>query len=318
MELQAGRLPLLLTPHRVKFAPNAFKADGTLTHPLPPPPPPPIPRPILVPPPPPPDSSTSVGEMWSGTLQLSLGLVDLSTPAHIIQVAAYSEKCELKRAYCRLLAPAAKDLGPYSEDTASQLAGVDVLFAGFHCEPFINCGLQRRAADPRAESVMQTAHAQRLVHPHLAVWENVVEFFNDVHLHGMLTKATEHLRPSMHLYPVLFLYDSQLGGPLCRPRGFAFWECLDAFNRPWSLKPPLQSASPPSRWMLHPSEVCSSLYVEGTVVLKHNRNSSATDTPRVVGHVHFPLAGSPPVIGAAYQLRGGVSLRASHHQAGAG
>ena len=133
MELQAGRLPLLLTPHRVKFAPDAFKEDVTLTFPPSPPPPPPIPRPIPVPPPPPPDGSTSVGEMWSDTLQPYLGLVDLSTPAHIIQVAAYSEKCELKRAYCRLLAPAAKGLGPYSGDTASQLAGVDVLFVGFHC-----------------------------------------------------------------------------------------------------------------------------------------------------------------------------------------
>ena len=128
---------------------------------------------------------------------------------------------------------------------------------------------------------MQTAHAQMQLHPHLAVWENVVEFFNDDHIHGLLSEASEYLRQCMHLYPVLFVYDSQLGGPLCRPRGFGFWECLDAYYRlpPWSLTFPVQPASSPSRWLLRPSDVCSSLYVDGVVVLKVNPNPSATDTP---------------------------------------
>ena len=107
--------------------------------------------------------STKIVEMWSGILSLSLGLTDLSSQQHDISLLAFSEKCELKRAYSRLLSPAAVDIGAFSESMHTTMQGADVLFAGFHCEPYLNCGLQKRAADPRSDSVLQTVRIQAVL-----------------------------------------------------------------------------------------------------------------------------------------------------------
>ena len=250
--------------------------------------------------------STKIVEMWSGVLSLSLGLTDLSSQQHDVSLLAFSEKCELKRAYSRLLSPGAIDIGAFSEDMHAAMHGADVLFAGFHCEPYLKCGLQKREADPRSDSVLQTVRVQAALNLHLAVWENVCEFFKDDCIHGLLTEAAVQLEGRMVMHPVLFVYDTQLGGPLCRPRGFAIWESVDMYHRlpPWVIKPQYRPASSPAISLLPSDQVCDSLWVEGRVVLRNNTDWPSTDTPRVVAQVWFPCKGSSPVVGAAYSLRG--------------
>ena len=171
---------------------------------------------------------TTVSELWSGVLSMSHALQQQQSDFHDIQVQAYSELCLLKRSYAKLIAPQAQDCGPYDDHSQdnihSSMAGTDVLFAGFQCQPYLKCGLQLRAGDSRSIQPMQTANAVLAILPHISVWENPAEFFNDDHIHQVYSTAVILYNMLCSCMTQYSYTTHRRGGCLCRQRGWAFME----------------------------------------------------------------------------------------------
>ena len=239
---------------------------------------------------------------------MSLSLILMASPRHSIEMLAYSELSDQKRAFNRHMAPDALDIGAYHPDIATQLAGSDVVYAGFQCEPYTISGLQLEEKDRRAIQCPQTTAVIKAVLPHIAVFENVSEFYNNDYRHGVFTKARHDLRDTMHSHDPLIFYDSQVGGALCRRRGFALWENLEAHHtlKPWNPQVQFGPAKSPDTWALTGSDIPEDLWVKGILHRKSPQPTLVTDSPTVVGQVTFPLPGSSPQPGVSYKLRKGT------------
>ena len=151
---------------------------------------------------------TKVSELWAGILSISLSLILMASPLHNIEMLAYSELSEQKRTFNRHMVPDALDIGAYHPDIATQLAGSDVVYTGFQCEPYTISGLQLEEKDRRAIQCPQTTAVIKAVLPHLAMFENVSEFYNNDYRHGVFTKARDDLKDTMHSHDPLIFYDS--------------------------------------------------------------------------------------------------------------
>lgn len=234
--------------------------------------------------------------MWAGTGSLYTEFECCATPVHTISLLAFSELVEIKRNYVALGSPDAIDHGPYSTHFHTAASGADVLFASFECEPYIDCGKQRRHLDPRSDQVAFTTDAMLAVAPHLSLGEQAREFFHDDHIHGKWTQARSAMADSMHPYPIVTVYDTAVGGTLCRPRSWACWERLTEYSvlQPWC--PDLQRAPATRPWsLLQTPPSLSSLWIPGHLVLRIQPGTTASaDTPSVVGEVFFPPSSLAP------------------------
>ena len=246
--------------------------------------------------------------MWAGTGSLSSEMHQHSSPLHQVSLAIFSEIVDIKRQYIQREHPDAIDFGAYSPETraafSAAASGADVIFVSFECEPYIDCGKQRRHKDSRSVQVNHTTDAMLDIDPHLALWEQVQEFFRDDPIHGKWTEAQRALAEAMHAYPVQVINDTAAGGTLCRPRGWVFFERLYEYGLlpPWSPSlASLPALRPRAVVDSHPSS--SNLWVPGHFILtKQPGSSHAADSPVVVGEVLFPHAESSPALGVAYNI----------------
>ena len=158
------------------------------------------------------------------------------------------------------------------------MAGPQVLYTGFSCEPYTKSGLQRCNKDPRVIQAPQTTVAMQIIKPRLAVWGNVTQFFTDDPVHQVYSTAVIAMSQQMHAYPPIMFYDTDVGGMLCRPRGFALWEALgDYCVLPnWNLGIQRTAGGSPADWAFTAHKVPIDLWVKD---IYHRNDSSGHTLP---------------------------------------